>query len=175
MTFSEQELRDAMFQLQLTEEEIANLLSITPRTVSRWLEDPTKIPGASEQAIRAWLKLQKYKLAWRPNDIGFGEDDQEYIKKMALQRNESINLSQSIDSVIHNGGSKLPWSVDIERGVARLETIEVSFYKLEGGGFSPASYRRKDNVEPDLMRDQPLIEEAWACISLALSKLNTVK
>lgn len=170
MTFSQSEFRKAIDQLNVTEEEIAMLLSVTPRTVSRWLEDPKKIPGTSEQAIRAWLKLQKYKLSWRPDAVGFGEDDIDYGQQMAEYRNEKIKLSEIIDKVIKNGGPKLPWQVDIKRGIARLETVEVSFYELKYGGFSPASYRRKDDVTPDMRRDQPFIEEAWACINLALLK-----
>ncbi len=67
---------------------------------------------------------------------------------MELQFNK-ITLNQIIDRITNNG-TKLLWNVDVESGKACSDTIEVSFYKLEDGGFSVASYRRKDHEGADL-------------------------
>lgn len=166
------ELRSALSQLQLTETELADFLSVTPRTVIRWLDGSSKISGSSQNTIHAWLRLYNQKSAWRPGDIGFNDDDSKYADKMASERNEYIGLKKVIENIEKRGGPKLPWKVDIDRGIARLESIEISFYRLISGGFSPASYRRTDDVIPDIKRDSALIEDGWACINIALAKLD---
>jgi hypothetical protein len=47
--------------------------------------------------------------------------------------------------------------------------MEVSFYRLADGGFSPQSYRRTD-CEAEIQRDWPLLEDAFACIAAAVEK-----
>ena len=78
---------------------------------------------------------------------------------------DKLTLNQMIDRITKNG-TELPWNVDVERGKASSETIDVTFYKSVNGGFSVASYRRKDHCEADLIRNEPCIHEALACIHL---------
>lgn len=53
----------------------ARLLSVSPRTVSRWPEETAEIPGPAELALRTWLRPQQLGLAWHPHDITIGEGD----------------------------------------------------------------------------------------------------
>ena len=93
----------------------------------------------------------------------------ELPEQIALYRNHTIELDQIIQNVKKRGGASLPWQIDLQKGTAKLETIEVSFYKLHNGGFSLASYRRTDQL-PDLVRDKHLLEEAIYNIHLKLPK-----
>src|SRR5258708_24590001 len=80
-----------------------------------------------------------------------------------------IDLNAVLERVEARGGAKAPWVVDWDSGRASLETMEVSFYKLQSGSFSLGPYRRTDSP-PDTARDMPMIEDAVYCISKALEK-----
>ena len=71
--------------------------------------------------------------------------------------------------VKQQGGVKLPWKIDLKRGIAKLETIEVDFFKLPNGLFNPGSFRRTDQ-KPEWVRDRPIFEDAVFAIHQALSK-----
>jgi hypothetical protein len=47
--------------------------------------------------------------------------------------------------------------------------MEVGFYKLTNGSFSLSTYRRAD-IQPDVLRDRELIEDAVYCIAMEMRK-----
>jgi transcriptional regulator with XRE-family HTH domain len=163
---SESEIRTHLEHLGLTQVEAAQLLSVTPRTVRRWVEGSQAIPGPAEQALRAWLQLHERGLAWRPDAVSIAADD---AKAIARHREHAIEIEALLERVKARGGPAAPWQVDLDRCRATLGPLQVSFYKLKNGGFAPQSYRRSGgNV--DLQRDWPLIEDAFVCIADAFAK-----
>jgi hypothetical protein len=156
------EFRDHLAQLGLTQAEAAELLSVAPRTVRRWVEDGAgDTPGPAEHALRAWVGLQRRGLPWRP-----GNTDAEQI---ARYREHAIELYELLLRVEKRGGPSGSWTIDLDKGLATLGPMTVAFYKLRDGGFSPASYRRSD-MPADPGRDWPLIEDAFACIAKAFAQ-----
>ncbi len=80
--------------------------------------------------------------------------------------------SQIIKRVEKRGGIKLPWKVNLRDYIAKVEgKIEISFYVLGQKEFSIANYRRID-ADPDIIRDQYLIEEAIFMIAKELTLFN---
>ncbi len=152
---SRTELEQSFLRLGLTQTEGAQLLGVAPRTLRRWLEGE-EIPGPAEQAVRAWLKLHDRKMPWRPDSTSIAADDQDQIGKI---REHAINLSDIISRVEARGGPQMPWVVDRPRSRATFGPMEVTFYALPNGSFSPANYTRKDG-NPDVKRDWSLIEDA---------------
>ena len=161
------EFEQYLMRLSLTPAEAAQLLSVNPRTVRRWL-DGEEVSGPAEQAIRAWIRLHDRHLPWRPDSAAIIDNDQDQI---ARHRSHTITLDDLLARVEARGGARLPWNVDWDRGHATLGPIEVSFYKLLGGGFSLGTYTRKDGY-PDVERDIEIIEDAAYCIAQALKKKN---
>jgi hypothetical protein len=157
---SRTELEQSLLRLGLTQTEGAQLLGVAPRTLRRWLEGE-EIPGPAEQAVRAWLKLHDRKMPWRPDSASIAADDQDQIGKI---REHGINLSEIITRVEARGGPQVPWVVDRRRSRATFGPMEVTFYTLLNGNFSPANYTRK-NGHPDVKRDWSLIEDAIYCIA----------
>lgn len=156
-------------QLDLSQTEAARLLSVNVRTVRRWVENPSEMPGPAEQALRAWLRLHRLGLAWRPDGLPLGEDEvEEMAEQIALYRQHAIDLDALLRRVEERGGPAAPWHVDLKAHLATLGPMEVGFYPLANGGFSPSTYRRSD-VGPDLGRDAQLLEDAYACIARALA------
>lgn len=153
-------------ELGLSQAEAARLLSVDPRTVRRWAEDPNEIPGPAEQALRAWLALHRYGLPWAPGSIDpvGGDPDQ-----VATHRAHAIQLDALLRKVEERGGPAAPWEVDLNRRRATLGPLEISFYRLKNGGFSPQFFRRKDGPS-DLERDRPLIEDAYVHIARAIAQ-----
>jgi hypothetical protein len=157
---SRAELEQSLMRLGVTQTEGAQLLGVDPRTLRRWLEGE-EIPGPAEQAIRAWLKLHDRKLPWRPDSASIAADDQDQIGKI---RQHGIELSDIISRVEARGGPQMPWVIDRPRSRATFGPMEVTFYTLANGSFSPANYTRKDG-NPDVKRDWSLIEDAIYCIA----------
>lgn len=156
--------------LDLTMSEAARLLSVSSRTIRRWAEYPTEIPGPAEQALQAWMRLERANLAWRPDGIAIGEANMDEIaEKIGAHRRHAIELDELLQKVSARGGPIAPWVVDVEKKRADLGSISVSFYRLANGGFSPSVYRRNDADGTDLERDWPLIEDAFACIANAIA------
>jgi transcriptional regulator with XRE-family HTH domain len=155
------EFRECREKLGLTQVDAAQLLSVDPRTVRRWAEENGGIiPGPAEQALRAWVGLQRQGVPWRAEDT----DDEQ----IALHRQHAIELYALLLRVEARGGPRAPWQVDIEGGVATLGPVRLSFYKLRNGSFSPAYYRRSD-LPADVRRDWTLIEDGFACIARAIA------
>lgn len=165
----EDEFERCLQQLDLTFAEAAQLLSVSPRTVRRWAEQPAEIPGPAVQAISAWIRLQNKGLAWRPDAIDIGESDEDLAETIAAHRQHVIELDDLLQRVDDRGGPVAPWVVDLERNRADLESISIGFYRLRNGGFSPAVYRRSDQATNDIQRDWPLIEDGFACIAKAIA------
>jgi hypothetical protein len=167
MDMTAAEFRKCLTQLGLTQTEAAELLSVSPRTTRRWAEDTADgIPGPAEHALRAWLGLQRRGLPWRP-----GDDDADQI---ARYREHAIDLYELLLRVEKRGGPSGSWTIDLEKGLATLGPMQVAFYKLANGGFSPSSYRRSDRPS-DATRDWPLIEDAFACIAKAFAERMRIK
>ena len=117
------------------------------------------MPGPAEQALRAWYRLDRLGLAWRPDGLPLGEDEiDEMATQIALYRRHTIDLDALLRIVAARGGPAAPWDVDLEARVATLGPMRVGFYRLPNGGFSPSTYRRSD-TSPDLKRDAHLLQE----------------
>jgi hypothetical protein len=163
------EFQQTLGYLGLSLAELAGLLSVNIRTTRRWADDPDEIPGPAEQALRAWVRLQRLGLAWRPDGVAIGERNPEGIaEQIKLHLRHAVDLDALIRRVEGRGGPAAPWDVSLASRQASLGPVIVSFYPLLNGSFSPASYTRQDRT-PDLQRDWTLIEDAFACIAKAIS------
>ena len=145
-----QEVQEHLRALGLTQAEAAQLLGVSPRTMTRWCTDGEEVPGPAEAALRAWRRLEQRHLAWRPDSVSIVEDNAERI---ATHRQEAINLDDILRRVEERGGPKPAWVVNLWESEANMGRIHVSFYKLRNGGFSLSVYSRRDGVHPDLQRD----------------------
>src|ERR1700720_4706374 len=94
-----QELDTHLSHLGLTQSEAAELLSVNPRTIRRWLEGEA-VPGPAEHALRAWLRLRQHNLPWHPDSVAIFENDQQQI---ALYREEAVALSTMLANVKARG------------------------------------------------------------------------
>jgi predicted DNA-binding protein (UPF0251 family) len=162
---SPEDLRISFKMLGLDQAEAALLFDVSPRTVSRWIEGEA-VPGTVEQAVRAWRRLNERGLAWRPDSVSVLNEDQQQI---AAQREHAVALDEVLKRVEARHGPRFPWKVDLERCRATFGKMELSFYKLASGSFSPAHYRRQD-ILPDVQRDRELIDDAIFCIAKAMRK-----
>jgi transcriptional regulator with XRE-family HTH domain len=162
-----QEMQEHLRALNLTQAEAAQLLGVSNRTVTRWCGNAEEVSGPAEAALRAWRRLNERHLAWRPDSVCIVEDDTERI---AIHRQEAINLDEILRRVEERGGPKLPWTVKLAESEATLGKVHVSFYKLHNGGFSLSVYSRRDGEHPDVKRDWPLIEDAIFCIAREFEK-----
>jgi hypothetical protein len=163
------ELLCCLAALRLTPKEAAVLLSVDPKTVTRWLDDDGEVSGPAEQAMRAWMRLDRMGLAWRPKDHLIGLSDEEAAVQIRLLREHNISLADVIARVRARGGPAAPWRVDLEKHVAELgDILELGFYPGHDGGFSPSTYRRKDR-ETDADRDRSLIEDGIVAIADAIA------
>jgi hypothetical protein len=71
------------------------------------------------------------------------------------------------------GGPRNPWTVDLAKCQATFGPMEVGFYMLAQGGFSPSSFRRLDRPpSPDDTFD---IQDAVYCIALAFARARAGK
>jgi hypothetical protein len=164
-----QEFQSCLSYLGLSTLELSELLSVNQRTTRRWSEDPAEISGPAEQALRAWVRLQRLGLAWRPDGVAIGESNPERVaEQIGLYLRHAIDLDALIQRVENRGGPAAPWEVDLAARRATLGPAMVTFYPLVNGGFSPASYLRRDRA-PDIQRDWKLIEDALACVAKAIA------
>ena len=167
MAMTPEQFNQYLLRLALSSAEAAQLLSVSPRTVRRW-QDGEDIPGPAQEAIRAWVKLHERHLPWRPDSVSIAHDDQDQITR---HRSHTIDLEAVLERVEARGGAKAPWTVDWDSCRASLETMEISFFKLQSGSFSLGTYRRTDS-HPDMERDREMIEDAVYCVAKALEKKN---
>lgn len=161
---------DALRRLGLSPKQAATLLSVDPKTTLRWQQRGADIPGPVEQALRAWLRMEEMGMAWRPDAALIGISEKEVAKQIRLLREHAVDLDEVLKRVAARGGPAAPWKVDLDGKRASLgDDIDVYFYALPNGGFSPSSYSRSDKPS-DPQRDQPLLEDAYACIAEAIAK-----
>jgi hypothetical protein len=164
--------RKALDELGLAQREAARLLSSNERTVRRWAEEEGEIPGPVTTAVSAWIRLGRFGLPWRPDEVSLsGLNESEITKQIALHRQHVVGLDEIIERVKKRGGPAAPWKVDLKKCQAILGPLEIGFYAMSNGQFSPSTYRRKDGP-PDVERDQHLIEDAYACIALEIAKVG---
>ncbi|HEX4106246.1 MAG TPA: hypothetical protein VHX92_08435 [Rhizomicrobium sp.] len=166
------EFRAILTELGLTQTEAARLLSTNDRTVRRWAEGNGVVPPPVERALIAWRRLNRFGLPWRPDEILLSElDEDEVAKQILLLRNHVVGLDDILERVRQRGGPAAPWKVNLKKREANLRSIEIGFYAMSNGNFSPSTYRRKDGP-PDLERDRFLIEDAYACIASEIAKVG---
>jgi hypothetical protein len=163
---STQELAEHLSALRLTTAEAAELLGVSERSLRRWGEGES-VPGPVEAALRAWRRLDERWLPWKPGSRPALESDQDQLRRL---REHNIVLDALMREVEARGGPANPWSVDLNRQRATFGPAEVGFYRLQGGGFSPATYRRLDRAASD--RDKPEIQDACYCIAQAISRAS---
>ena len=155
--------------LDLTQSELGRLLSVTDRTVRRWAENPAEMPGPAEQALRAWQRLKRFRLSWRPDNMPLGDEDG-LVLMIDRYRKQDIDIPAVLKRVAARGGPNTPWQVDLDAGEARLGLMTVYFYETAAGSFAPNSYRRMDGRDLDTERDCQLLEDAYACIDEEFKK-----
>lgn len=164
------DVRHHLQLLNLSPAEAADLLDVGLRTMRRWTAPDAQgeaeaVPGAVEAALRAWLKLQRLGLSWRPDASALASADPRTI---AAHDANAQALHDVLERVRARRGPATQWDVDLERCRASLGKMTVSFYLLRDGGFTPQSFRRSDGLSVDLVRDQALLEDAYACIHAKL-------
>jgi transcriptional regulator with XRE-family HTH domain len=161
------EFSEYLKALNVSHAEVAQLLGVSKRTVTRWA-DGEDISGPAEAALRAWRSLNDRHLAWKPDSISVLENDEDQIER---QRTYAIRFNEMLRHVELRGGPTHPWKIDFYHSIATFGSSEITFYKLANGGFSIGSYRRSDR-HPNLATDMPLIEDAAYCIAQEYAKFG---
>jgi len=161
------ELREHLIALNVSRAEIAQMLGVSKRTVTRWA-DGVDVPGPAQAALRAWRSLNNRHLAWKPDSVSVLENDEDQIER---QRKYSIRFEEMLQRVELRGGPVHPWKIDFYNSTAKFSSSEITFYKLANGGFSIGSYWRSDRA-PDLTIDMPLVEDAAYCIAKKYAKFG---
>jgi hypothetical protein len=162
------DLRTSLRTLGLSQTEAAKLLSVTARTVRRWVENPDELQGPAARALEAWLALERRGLPWRPDEASVEAGDEDQIVRM---RAHAVELYGLLERVRLRGGPALPWQIDLTAGTATLETVRVSFYKLANGGFSPQAYRLTGSAQSPSDENRMthmMLEDAVAAFAHAL-------
>lgn len=163
------EFASLLGQLQLSVDETAKALGVTARTVRRWLNEEIAVPGAVAAAMNAWVRLDRLGLSWRPDGASVLRHESDLAHQVVRHAENDIDLKEVLMRVDARGGPAAPWEVEIPRRRATLGGMWVSFYILRNGGFAPQSYGRKDKPL-NAQRDRALLEDAYACIAIALAK-----
>jgi hypothetical protein len=117
----------ALTSLGLSQVAAARLLSVDPRTLRRWVENPGEIPGPAEQALRAWVRLNQYGLPWSHDGVDLVGFDAEQI---ARHRVHTIRFVELLENVRERGGPSAPWVVDLRKCKATLEKAEVTLLSV---------------------------------------------
>jgi len=166
------ELDQCLVELDLTQTGLAKYLSVDPRTVRRWVENPSQMPGPAVEALRAWRRLKKFDLEWRPNHIDL-RDDEALTQFVDEYRRQSFEIvAAAVKRVEEQGGPKAPWRVNLDAGEATLGHLKVYFYETSDGRIAPNSYAYLDGRDIDTERDCQLIDDAYALIVAELVKRN---
>jgi transcriptional regulator with XRE-family HTH domain len=164
------EFRNCLEALDLTPENLATILSVSNRTVSRWLEDSNEnvdIAGPLAEILRTWTMLKQAGLPWKPSDQPKNDN---WIQDQVTRLRELANqLEATIHRVKTRGGPSAPWKVDLKGQLATLGPIRLSFYRIINDNFSPGFYSRSDK-DPDFDRDMSILEDAIFCIDQAIQE-----
>lgn len=150
--------------LKLSFPEAAQFLGVSERTARRWAEGES-VPGPVEAALRAWRRLDAQCLPWKPDSMSVFRDDQDQLRRI---REHDQLLDTLMREVEARGGPSTYWAVDLAKQRATLGPAEVSFHKLQQGGFSPTTYRRVDRAPTD--DDRREIQDACYCIAQAIAR-----
>lgn len=161
---SNHEFVEHLSALKLSFPEAAQFLGVSDRTARRWAEGET-VPGPVEAALRAWRRLDAQCLPWKPDSMSIFRNDQDQIRRI---REHDDLLDALMREVEARGGPSTYWAVDLARQRATLGPAEVSFHKLQQGGFSPTTYRRLDRTPTD--DDRRDIQDACYCIAQAIAR-----
>lgn len=159
-----QEFLDYLSTLRLSFTEVAQLLGVSERSARRWVEEDS-VPGPVEAALRAWLRLDKMHLPWKPDSISIFCDDQDQIQRI---REHDKLLDALMTEVEGRAGPSTIWSVDLAKQRATFGPSEVSFHRLKSGSFSPSTYWRADRLPTDEDRNE--IQDACYCIAQAFTR-----
>ncbi len=159
---------DYLSVLKLSFSDAAQLLGVSERSVRRWAEGET-VPGPVDAALRAWKLLDAQRLPWKPDSVSIIVNDQDQIQ---LIQKHSQMLYDLIREVEGRGGPSTYWAVDLAKQRATLGSAEVSFYRLEQGGFSEPKYRRVDRAPSE--QDRHDMQDACYCIAQAIARARDV-
>lgn len=124
MAFTKEEFAECLDKLKLSQIEAARLLSVTPRTINRWVSNPHEISGPAEQALKGWLRLQHYNLPWRPDMEDIISDEHDSILINSIKNTHCDITDNKLKGM---NFMDLPWQVDFVRQIAVLETWKVYF------------------------------------------------
>jgi hypothetical protein len=164
---SKHEFVEHLSALKLSFPEAAQLLGVSQRTARRWAEGES-VPGPVEAALRAWRRLDAQCLPWKPDSMSIFRDDQDQLRRIREHDQLLDELMREVDA---RGGPSTYWAVDLARQRATLGPAEVSFHKLQQGGFSPTTYRRVDRSPTD--DDRREIQDACYCIAQAIARARS--
>lgn len=158
-------------ELGINEKETADLFCVHPRTVSRWVKNADSIPEQVKATLITWIRLKRLNLSWRPNTIPLGQQNtQELARLIAQYQLHTIELDQTIALVKSKGGLTTSWKVDLQKNTATIGFMTISFAVLENNGFLPIDYMRHDDIEPDPIRDQILLQDGYFSIHTLLQQ-----
>lgn len=161
---SKHEFVEHLSALKLSFPEVAQFLGVSERTARRWA-DGESVPGPVEAALKAWRRLDAQCLPWKPDSMSVFWNDQDQLRRI---REHDQLLDTVMREVEARGGPSTYWAVDLAKQRATLGPAEVSFHKLQQGGFSPTTYRRVDRAPRD--DDRPEIQDACYCIAQAIAR-----
>lgn len=91
---SREELDNIMGFLDLTQQKFSEIIGVNITTVRRWFKYPDKMTMAAQHTLRAWEKLHRLTLPWRPGDIDLapGVDDfvRNYLKTKEFRNGRRV-------------------------------------------------------------------------------------
>ncbi|WNV03387.1 hypothetical protein RP726_13080 [Candidatus Methylospira mobilis] len=119
------ELNSALHRLNLEPKEAVQFLGVNQRTFRRWLDHSQEIPGPAECAINAWIRMDDFGLAWRPDSVAIRTGN---LQSIAAYNDYALELTEIITRATNRGGPASPWVVDMEKRCATLQN----------GSFSPS-------------------------------------
>ena len=159
------ELSNILDTLRINQSQAARLLDVDARTFRRWVGSPAEMTVSAAEALRAWYRLEQVGLSWRPDALPIAENTQEFRKQINLHREHAVALSAVFKRVEAQGGPLAIWEVALDKGTATLGHMQVSFYRLHNGSFSPSSFR---STFGEQLPQQRLLDDAYWCIANAI-------
>jgi hypothetical protein len=166
-------------ELGIDYNEASILFGVHPRTISRWAENPEKLPEQAKATLISWIRMKRLHLSWRPNATALGQDNiRELANLIAQHRIHQLELEDTLALVKARGGPASTWQVYIDKGLATLEFMSISFGVDKDNNPIPIDYTRHDDKDPDIIRDQNLLQDGYYCIAQKLknaaSKVSSI-